>query len=138
MHNKWWLWVFVFIQLSLPQVIRTKTWTSRGHVKILDSDIIIEDNIIVCKLFDKGEIFPPLFYLWLICRAIFCHKYSVIEYFQSSYEQLYVQTDRFYGYGISITQCGNKASILCQIRKALQIYFPILKHFQSIVRHMTK
>ena len=60
-----------------------------GHQRELatffDLDITIKNNIFMYKLFDKRDNFP-LIYCTFICRVIFHHQYSMVQYSQSSYK----------------------------------------------------
>ena len=106
---------------SYPKQLGTKLWHQREQFpgdlvtftkKALMENfffcaVTIEDNIFVYKLFEKRDNFLSLLYICLICRAIFYHQYSMVQYIQSSYKcdqmcSMYTKTDRFSAQSISI------------------------------------
>ena len=57
------------------------------HTTFLDLDIKIEDIIYLYINFDKRDKFP-LFIVRMPSLSIFHHQYSMVQYFQSSYDYL--------------------------------------------------
>ena len=65
--------------------LEIKVGHQRELATFFDLDITIKNNIFIYKLFDKRDNFP-LIYCTFICRVIFHHQYSMVQYSQSSYK----------------------------------------------------
>ena len=121
-----------------PKQLELKLEHQEKHATFLYLDITNVDNIFVFKLLDKRDTFP---FFIVHMPYLLSNIPSWILYGSMFWE--FLQTARLAGfvpktcrlYTRMVTQSENKASIPCQIKMHSK---DTLKHFLSILRHMTK